>query len=58
MLDALKSAHYEAGDVVVTEGAQGTHFYFVKSGVASISKGGVEVKRLASGDFFGARPYC
>jgi len=55
LLDALKSADFEAGAQIVSQGAQGTNFYIVKSGVGSITKDGVEVKRVTSGDFFGER---
>ena len=36
---------------MVCQGAQGTNFFIVKSGTASITKDGVEVSRVASGGF-------
>jgi CRP-like cAMP-binding protein len=41
------------GEAVVTEGEIGFDFYVILRGDALVTRGGVEVGRLTSGDFFG-----
>ena len=45
--------HFAAGDVIATEGESGLNFFIVESGEATVSIGGQEVARIASGDAFG-----
>jgi CRP-like cAMP-binding protein len=41
------------GEAVVTEGEIGFDFYVILKGEAVVTRGGVEVGRIAAGDFFG-----
>ena len=45
--------HFAAGDVIATEGESGLNFFVVESGEATVSIGGQEVGRIATGDAFG-----
>jgi CRP-like cAMP-binding protein len=42
-----------AGEAVVTEGEDGSEFFVILKGDATVSRGGAEVGRLSAGDFFG-----
>ncbi len=50
---ALVEVKVPAGEVVVAEGAPGDRFYLIESGIAEVTRGGVEVNRLGPGDAFG-----
>ena len=41
------------GTRIVVEGEPGTEFFVILKGDVSVTRGGVEVGRLAAGDFFG-----
>lgn len=43
----------DPGEAIVTEGDIGFEFYVILRGDAVVTRGGVEVGRLAAGDFFG-----
>jgi CRP/FNR family cyclic AMP-dependent transcriptional regulator len=42
-----------AGKVLTTEGGPSQEFFVIKSGSATVTRGGTEVARLGPGDFFG-----
>jgi CRP-like cAMP-binding protein len=42
-----------AGDVIVSEGDVGELFYIIKEGTVACIQQGVEVRQIASGEFFG-----
>lgn len=44
---------FEDGAVIVAQGEEGQGFYLVMAGEASVRQGGVEINRMAVGDFFG-----
>jgi CRP/FNR family transcriptional regulator, cyclic AMP receptor protein len=46
-------AHFEAGSVVVEEGANGLGFFVIESGKATVSVDGRQVRQLGPGDHFG-----
>lgn len=48
-----KRRAYEAGHVIVEEGASATAFYIVLSGKARVEQGGERLGGLKPGDFFG-----
>lgn len=50
---ALAERTYEAGSSVVTEGEGAAGFFLIEDGVASVRKGGDEIRRLGPGDWFG-----
>jgi len=50
---ALIEVKVPAGEVVLAEGAPGDRFYLIESGIAEVTRGGVEVNRLGPGDAFG-----
>jgi MFS family permease len=50
---ALIEVKVAAGEVVLAEGAPGDRFYLIESGIAEVTRGGVEVNRLGPGDAFG-----
>jgi CRP-like cAMP-binding protein len=43
----------EEGKVLAREGEIGQEFFVIVDGEVSVSKGGQEIRRLSSGDFFG-----
>ena len=45
--------HFDAGSVVVEEGATGLGFFVIESGKAVVSVAGREVRQLGPGDHFG-----
>lgn len=59
LADALKSLHYEAGDVILQEGDSGDDFFFIEKGEAiatktiEAGKAPIEVMQYVSGDYFG-----
>ena len=53
LLNALATHKFAVGHRIVNEGDPGDLFYIIKDGVVSCTKGGVEIRRLAKGEFFG-----
>lgn len=53
LLNALATHKFATGDKIVNEGDPGDLLYIIKDGVVSCTKGGVEIRRLAKGEFFG-----
>ncbi|TGZ84627.1 BcPKAR, component of the cAMP cascade : PKA regulatory subunit [Ascodesmis nigricans] len=52
--DALETATYEPGEIIIREGDPGDKFYFIESGVAEvIKKAEGLVRTLSKGDYFG-----
>jgi 6-phosphofructokinase len=51
--EILTVFHYQAGDVVLTEGDVGNDFYLVESGEYNLNKMGRSIKNFTKGDFFG-----
>ena len=53
-LDAVgKQRKYDATEAIVEEDQVGTALYIVLSGSVRVERGGTEIGRLGSGDFFG-----
>ncbi len=50
---SLKDRVFEAGSVVVQEGASGLGFFVIESGSAKVSVSGHEVRTIGPGDHFG-----
>jgi CRP-like cAMP-binding protein len=50
---AMQARACTAGERVVVQGRHGENFYVLSSGAASVCRGGREVARLGTGDFFG-----
>lgn len=44
---------YKQGDTIVKEGDMANSYYIIKSGVVSVTKGGVEIRKMTAGDSFG-----
>ena len=53
LVGAMKPFEKKTGDVVIKEGDPGDYFYVVESGTYSAHVKGKEVKKYASGTFFG-----
>lgn len=53
LLNALATHRFATGHRIVNEGDPGDLLYIIKDGVVSCTKGGVEIRRLAKGEFFG-----
>jgi len=51
--ESLKDRTFNAGSVLVQEGADGVGFFVIVSGVAKVAVGGREVRTLGAGDHFG-----
>ena len=49
----FKERHFQAGETVVKEGAEGAAFYLIESGNATVSVRGTERATLGAGDYFG-----
>lgn len=49
----LESRAVHVGDVVVTQGEVGDHFYLIESGSAEVTRDGRHVADLGAGDYFG-----
>ena len=49
----MKQRTFQAGDTVTTEGQGGVGFFVIEDGVALVSVGGDERRRLGPGDYFG-----
>jgi small-conductance mechanosensitive channel len=53
LLAAAERRIYGAGETVIREGDEGSHFHHILSGAMNVSKDGQVVARLGPGDFFG-----
>jgi ATP-binding cassette subfamily B protein len=53
LADLLRTMHYPAGAVVVTEGKSEEHFFIIVRGKVKVERHGEEATRLAEGDYFG-----
>jgi cGMP-dependent protein kinase len=53
LLSALSAQRFFAGKHVVTEGEPGDVFYIIKEGAVTCSAGGIEVRKMRKGDYFG-----
>lgn len=60
--DALQPAHYQEGEVIVSQGEPGHEFFIIEEGTAAVTMGQtdeqagireVEVTRISTGDYFG-----
>ena len=49
----LKQRTFHAGQIALDEGESGVGFFIVLDGIATVSIGGKEVRRLGPGDWFG-----
>jgi len=47
--------HFESGETLMTEGADGSYVYVIASGFAAVSRGGEHVAVLRAGDLVGER---
>ncbi|KAH3902796.1 probable cAMP-dependent protein kinase regulatory subunit [Saccharomycodes ludwigii] len=55
LADALDTAYYKSGDVIIKEGDVGENFYFIERGAADVLKKGhtEPIAHLKAGDYFG-----
>jgi cGMP-dependent protein kinase len=53
LVNALTSQQFNSGQKIVNEGDPGELFYIIKDGTVSCTKGGIEIRRLSKGEFFG-----
>jgi CRP-like cAMP-binding protein/glyoxylase-like metal-dependent hydrolase (beta-lactamase superfamily II) len=53
ILQVAKVLPVPRGEQIIAEGTAGDAFYIIRTGVASVRTGGVEIKRYQAGDFFG-----
>ena len=53
LLSALSAQRFFPGKHVVTEGEPGDVFYIIKEGTVTCSAGGIEVRKMRKGDYFG-----
>jgi cGMP-dependent protein kinase len=53
LLECTSNLRYNPGDKIVREGDLGELFFIIKSGTASCSKNGRQLRLLSKGDFFG-----
>jgi len=54
MVDALEPVSYKAGESIITEGKEGTHFYVIESGEVNVSnKANGHLAKRSRGDYFG-----
>ena len=53
LVNALTSHQFASGQKIVNEGDPGDLFYIIKDGTVSCTKGGIEIRRLTKGEFFG-----
>jgi CRP-like cAMP-binding protein len=51
--DSLRERVFDAGEVVVAEGATGVGFFVIEAGSARVEVGGRQVRTLGAGDHFG-----
>lgn len=51
--DSMKDRTFRAGDTVTSEGQGGIGFFVIEDGVAKVTVGGEERRRLGAGDYFG-----
>ena len=48
-----RAVEFDRGAILIHENEPGHHFFVVLNGEASVERAGVEINRLAAGDFFG-----
>ncbi len=48
-----RAVEFDKGAILIHENEPGHHFFVVLNGEASVERAGVEINRLAAGDFFG-----
>ena len=53
LLGVASTVKYEAGQRIVTEGEYGDVFFVIKEGNVLCTRGGIEIRKLTVGDFFG-----
>lgn len=53
LVNSLTSQLFANGQKIVNEGDPGELFYIIKNGTVSCTKGGIEIRRLSKGEFFG-----
>ena len=53
LVNTLASQQFANGQKIVNEGDPGELFYIIKNGTVSCTKGGIEIRRLSKGEFFG-----
>ena len=53
LLGVAATVKYAVGQQIVTEGEQGDVFFIIKEGVVVCTRGGLELRKLTVGDFFG-----
>ena len=51
----MHSEKFSCSSPVIKEGKKGATFYVIQTGTAEVSKGGITVGQLQSGDYFGER---
>lgn len=55
IVNAMHSEKFSRSSPVIKEGKKGTTFYVIQTGTAEVSKGGITIGQLQSGDYFGER---
>jgi|TARA_B100000482_G_scaffold188169_1_gene167703 CRP-like cAMP-binding protein len=55
IVNAMHSEKFSRGAPIIREGKKGTTFYVIQTGSAEVSKDGVTIGQLQSGDYFGER---
>ncbi|XP_013422046.1 cGMP-dependent protein kinase 1 [Lingula anatina] len=61
LADVLEEAHYNSGEYIIRQGAQGDTFYIIAKGIVKVTKRSsssneeVFIRTLQKGDFFGER---
>lgn len=55
IVNAMHSEKFTIGTPIIKEGKEGTAFYVMQTGTAEVSKVGVTIGQLQSGDYFGER---
>ena len=53
ILQSLRKDKWSPGQPIIAQGAIGNHFFVIASGVVSVLKDSVELKKLSIGDYFG-----
>jgi cGMP-dependent protein kinase len=53
LIDGLSQVEYEEDEVIITEGDFGNELYIIKEGFVQIIKGGIEIRKMLKGDYFG-----
>jgi cGMP-dependent protein kinase len=53
LIDGLYQKTWEQGEVIITEGDTGDELFIVKSGFVRVTSGGIGLRTMKAGDYFG-----